>query len=409
MGIKLLDIVNLFKGMNKMNPLGGIHSSDAFRAVLERERSRSERTGQIFSLVIFGFNSGNGTGTEMLARLGNDITRKIRKSDEVGWYDENRIGTILIGTSAEGAWQFIEIIKKRIVEVEPDLICTVYSYPSPCIHSNVHGEDTKDQQTPSEHKMSFNAKANSSTVLPDNGKSVERLDILFARPIPIWKRLVDFFWALLFMILLSPLFLLIALFIKIVSPGPVFYRQERIGYLGRPFTFWKFRTMHANNDGTGHKRYLSHLIEGDAPMAKLDDGRDPRIIPFGKFLRYSCLDELPQLINVLRGDMSLVGPRPCLPYEADMYLRWHTRRFDTVPGMTGLWQVSGKNRLTFKEMIRLDIRYSRKMSPGLDAKILLLTGPAILGMVSEPLSRRTGVEQETAAFAPSRREQSARG
>jgi len=384
------DIVNFFKRKNKMNPFGGIHSSDAFRAILERERSRSERTGQIFSLVLFGVNSGNGTAAATLARLGNDITRKIRKSDEVGWYDGNRIGTILIGTSAEGAWQFIEIIKKRIEEAEPDLICTVYSYPSPGINSNVHGEASKEHQTPSEH-------------------SVERLDILFARPIPIWKRLVDFFGALLLMILLSPLFLLIALFIKIVSPGPVFYRQERIGYLGRPFTFWKFRTMHVNNDGTGHKRYLSHLIEGDAPMAKLDDGRDPRIIPFGKFLRYSCLDEFPQLINVFWGDMSLVGPRPCLPYEADMYLRWHTRRFDTVPGMTGLWQVSGKNRLTFKEMIRLDIRYSRKMSPGLDAKILLLTGPAILGMVSEPLSRRTGVEQETAAFAPSRREQSARG
>src|SRR3989304_602638 len=163
MGLKLLDIVNLIKGMNKMNTLGGIHSSDAFRAVLERERSRSERTGQIFSLVIFGFNSGNGTGTEMLARLGNDITRKIRKSDEVGWYDENRIGTILIGTSAEGASQFIEIIKKRIVEVEPDLICTVYSYPSPCNNSNVHREASKEHQANSEH-------------------TAERLGILFARP-----------------------------------------------------------------------------------------------------------------------------------------------------------------------------------------------------------------------------------
>ena len=384
------DIVNFFKKENKTNPLDGIHSSDAFRSILERERARSERTGQIFSLVLFGVNSGNGTAAATLARLGNDITRKIRKSDEVGWYDGNRIGTILIGTSAEGAWQFIEIIKKRVEEIEPELICTVYSYPSNGVHSDVHGEVSKDQQTTSE-------------------QTVKRLDILFAQPIPIWKRLVDFFGALLFMILLSPLFLLIALFIKFVSPGPVFYRQERIGYLGRPFTFWKFRTMHVNNDATGHKRYLSHLIEGDAPMEKLDDGRDPRIIPFGKFLRHSCLDELPQLINVFRGDMSLVGPRPCLPYEAEKYLQWHTRRFDTVPGMTGLWQVSGKNRLTFKEMIRLDIRYSRKMSPGLDAKILLLTWPAILGMVSEPLARKMGIEQEIAAFAPLRREQSARG
>ena len=169
--------------------MGGIHSSDAFRFILERERSRSERTGQIFSLVLFGPNSGNGTAAATLARLGNDITRKIRKSDEVGWYDGNRIGAILIGTSAEGAWQFIEIIKKRIEEVEPDLICTVYSYPSPSMNSNVYGEASKEHQAPSEHKTSFNAKANSSTVLRDNGKSAERLDILFARPVPIWKRL----------------------------------------------------------------------------------------------------------------------------------------------------------------------------------------------------------------------------
>src|SRR3990170_3277312 len=385
MGIKLLDIVNLFKGINKMNPFNGIHSSDAFRAVLERERARSERTGQIFSLVIFGINSGNGTGTEMLARLGNDINRKIRKSDEVGWYDENRIGTILIGTSAEGAWQFIEIIKKRILEVEPDLICTVYSYPSPCIHSNVHGESSEEHQTPSEH-------------------TAERLDILFARPVPIWKRSVDFFGALLFMVLLSPLFLLIALFIKIVSPGPVFYRHERIGYLGRPFTFWKFRTMHVNNDEKIHLRHINHVIENDTPIGKLDDIGDNRIIPMGKFLRKFCLDELPQLWNVLIGDMSLVGPRPCLEYEAEKFLQWQKRRFNILPGMSGLWQVSGKNRTTFKEMIRLDIRYSRRISPGLDAKILFLTLPAILGMVFNSSAKKMAIEQETPTFVSSRRD-----
>ena len=303
----------------------------------------------------------------------------------MGWYDGNRIGTILIGTSAEGAWQFIEIIKKRIEEAEPDLICTVYSYPSPGINSNVHGEASKEHQSPSEH-------------------SVERLDILFARPIPIWKRLVDFFGALLLMILLSPLFLLIALFIKIVSPGPVFYRQERIGYLGRPFTFWKFRTMHVNNDEKIHLRHINHVIENDTPIGKLDDIGDNRIIPMGKFLRKFCLDELPQLWNVLIGDMSLVGPRPCLEYEAEKFLQWQKRRFNILPGMSGLWQVSGKNRTTFKEMIRLDIRYSRRISPGLDAKILFLTLPAILGMVFNSSAKKMAIEQETPTFVSSRRD-----
>jgi lipopolysaccharide/colanic/teichoic acid biosynthesis glycosyltransferase len=379
-----------------MNSLGVLHSSDSFRLILERERSRSERTGQIFSLVIFGINGRNGTDTVTLESLGNDITKKIRKSDEIGWYDGNHIGTILTGTAVEGACRFVEIVKKRNEEIESKLTCTVYSYPSSGIHSDNPHEFSKERQS-------------TETDLSSSKCSAERLEVLFAQPIPIWKRFIDICGAILFLILLSPVFLLIALLIKIVSPGPVLYRQERIGYLGNRFTFWKFRTMHVNCNTEKHRRHLSHLIETDEPMTKLDDVEDNRVIPFGKFLRTSCLDELPQLINVLKGNMSLVGPRPCLPYEAEEYLQWHTRRFDTVPGMTGLWQVSGKNHTTFKEMIRLDIRYSRKISPWLDAKIVLLTGPAILGMVSEPLIRETGFGKEGAAFHSSRQRESVRG
>ena len=375
-----------------MNPLGGIHSSDAFRTILERERARAERTGQLFSLVVFGIDKENGTNGASLERLGYVLGQKVRICDEVGWYDGNRIGTILPGTSAEGARQFSDIIKERIKDVAPRLTCTIYSYPSSWMESDLYQKDSKEAQA------SF-----------DTAKSIERLEILFARPIPIWKRLVDSFGALLLLIFLSPLFILVAFLIKIVSPGPVFYRQERIGYQGRRFTFWKFRTMHVSNDAAGHERYLAHLIGSDAPMTKLDDGRDHRIIPFGKVLRSSCIDELPQLINVFLGDMSLVGPRPCLPYEAEKYLQWQTRRFDTVPGMSGLWQVSGKNRLTFKEMIRLDIRYSRKRSLWLDTKILLLTGPTILWMVSEPFVQKARIRREREIFTPSRREESVRG
>ena len=123
-------------------------------------------------------------------------------------------------------------------------------------------------------------------------------------------------------------------------------------------------------------------------MEKLDEAGDARIIPGGRMIRRACIDEFPQLLNVLRGEMSLVGPRPCLPYEAEEYLRWHTYRFDVLPGMTGAWQVSGKNKLTFKQMIRLDIRYCNSMSLWLDLKVLLLTGPTILGMIAESVAKR---------------------
>jgi lipopolysaccharide/colanic/teichoic acid biosynthesis glycosyltransferase len=410
-GFQIHDIKSLFKRKKRMNASGVIHSPDSFRMILERERARAERTGHIFSLVIFSFNHGKGTDAVMLEQLGTVLVQKVRMSDELGWYDEGKsIGTLLPGTTANGAAQFIEILREKIgEEVESRLVSTVYTYPYPLDATDGCKEAAEERDTRSKSMASLFATANSSPMTPSPGTTARPLEVLYARPFPLWKRAIDFFGALLFLFLLSPLFLLVALFIKVVSPGPVLYRQQRIGYMRKTFTFWKFRTMHVHSDTEKHRQHLRYLIETDTPMIKLDDGNDNRIIPFGKFLRYSCIDELPQLINVLKGDMSLVGPRPCLPYEAEKYLHWHARRFDTMPGMTGLWQVSGKNRMTFKEMIRLDIRYSRTMSLLLDTKILFLTGPAVLGMVSEPLARITAREKETATFAPSRKEQSVRG
>jgi lipopolysaccharide/colanic/teichoic acid biosynthesis glycosyltransferase len=199
---------------------------------------------------------------------------------------------------------------------------------------------------------------------------------------------LDIAGSLLGLILSSPLFLMLTIYIKVVSPGPVFFKQKRVGYRASPFTFLKFRTMCANNDPSCHQAHLKELINTDQPMEKLDNGRDPRIIPGGRILRKACIDEFPQLVNVLKGEMSLVGPRPCLPYEAEEYLRWHSHRFDVLPGLTGLWQVSGKNKLTFKQMIRLDISYCQKLSLWLDLKILLLTLPAIVSFVSEAIVKR---------------------
>lgn len=223
--------------------------------------------------------------------------------------------------------------------------------------------------------------------------TAEEFNPLFTRELPVWKRAMDIFCTLLGMILLSPLFLGIFLFVKIVSPGPAFFKQERVGYGGKLFTFWKFRTMKVDADTSLHKEYLCELISGslngdddDRPMTKLES--DSQIIPFGRILRSSCLDELPQLINVLKGEMSLVGPRPPIPYEVEQYPRWYNGRFHSLPGMTGLWQVSGKNRLTFTEMIRLDIRYSKNMSFWLDFKIIMLTPWAIMVQIADSLKSR---------------------
>jgi lipopolysaccharide/colanic/teichoic acid biosynthesis glycosyltransferase len=216
------------------------------------------------------------------------------------------------------------------------------------------------------------------------GESIETIEPFFIRKIPYWKRGLDIFGSIIGLILFSPLFLIIALTIKIVSPGSVFFKQKRIGYGGKPFSLIKFRTMEVNTDTKIHQNYCAKLINGDyekqntdKPMIKLDDN-NPNIIPFGKILRKTSMDELPQFINVLRGNMSLVGPRPPIPYEVKEYLRWHKDRFDTIPGMTGLWQVSGKNQLSFKEMVRLDIRYIRNLSLFLDIKILFMTPYAII-------------------------------
>jgi lipopolysaccharide/colanic/teichoic acid biosynthesis glycosyltransferase len=192
---------------------------------------------------------------------------------------------------------------------------------------------------------------------------------------------MDIIGALLGFVILSPLLLLIAAAIKITSSGPVLFKQERIGYLEQPFMLWKFRTMKMHSDISIHKQYLEKLINSNNPMTKLDVSHDPRVTPLGKILRMFCLDELPQLVNVLRGDMSLVGPRPDPFYAIEYYLSWQKKRFCVLPGITGLWQIRGKNNKTFEEMVHLDLIYTRKMSLWFDIKILLLTIPAIIEQI----------------------------
>lgn len=207
------------------------------------------------------------------------------------------------------------------------------------------------------------------------------------KPIPAWKRVLDIAIVLLALPAAVLIGLFLSIYIKLVSPGPIFFRQERIGRGGRPFRLFKFRTMHVDTSVEIHQSHLANLIGSDQPMEKLD-AVDPRIIPCGRLIRSSGLDELPQLINVLRGEMSVVGPRPCTPYEYERYEPWHKERLEALPGLTGLWQVSGKNKTTFNEMVRLDVYYAKHLSLGLDLKIILRTFPTLLDLVSDHLATR---------------------
>jgi lipopolysaccharide/colanic/teichoic acid biosynthesis glycosyltransferase len=218
--------------------------------------------------------------------------------------------------------------------------------------------------------------------------------------LPTWKRIIDIACCLLALPFLGGLALLMTIVTKLVAPGPVLFRQERVGCMGRRFWIYKFRTMYVGADTHGHQNYCKDLIHTNAPMAKLDAKGDSRLIPGSRLLRASGLDELPQIINVLRGDMSIVGPRPCILSEYETYLPWQRQRCMAMPGLTGLWQVSGKNRTTFEEMVRLDIRYGQSKTWWLDIKIILLTVPALLGQIADT-RRAASASAAPAAKAPS--------
>lgn len=408
----------LFKSFVDRRPTGNltdIHPVKQFRSILEHERVRSIRSGQVLSLVVFDAGKPHAkTGENKNGLLVQALAGRIRSTDEIGWLDKQHIGAILPYTSAEGAWKLAsDVCRSMACEVSPP-DCAVYTFPSNWF------SDNDGQSIPNDSQEAFSEKRTVSQSVSASVKNADRIEnagftvqssaldkraqnhisskdgppSIFHSPLPAWKRAMDITGAALGLFVLSPIMILVIVVIKTISPGPVFFKHPRVGYMGKIFTMWKFRTMKAGADTTVHQQYLSELINGAAhndknsarPMTKLD--KDPQISPFGKILRQTYLDELPQLINVLRGEMTLVGPRPPIPYEVKEYLCWHKGRIDVVPGMTGLWQVSGKNRLTFNEMVRLDIRYWREKSFWLDLKILLRTPVVILSQIKDSLCDR---------------------
>jgi lipopolysaccharide/colanic/teichoic acid biosynthesis glycosyltransferase len=379
----------------RANSFSIIQSKESFRASVIRERQRVDRNQHLFSLLIFtvGEQNSNGVIAQQLAHL---LAERIRSTDEAGWFDDKHIGVILPYTCTDGAYKLAEEICK---EFDPEATVpeyAVHTYPSNRSSDSNRGTDQHEivdlprRQTampsqgfslPAKHyqeSSSIPAKSPFTGNVIGACRAVPKsIEPFFFQPPPIWKRILDVIGSLFGLIVLSPILLLVALIIKVNYGGPVIFKQQRVGYSGRIFTMWKFRTMKTCAGSSLHQQYMSSLIH-DAndkssvkAMTKLDN--DLPVTGFGRILRATSFDEIPQLINVLCGDMTLIGPRPPITYEVENYLPWYYERFGAVPGMTGLWQVSGKNKLTFLEMIRLDIRYSRNLSMLSDIMILLKT------------------------------------
>ncbi|MFY9397543.1 MAG: sugar transferase [Desulfomonilia bacterium] len=377
--------------MRVFNRLGGVHSRKDFARLLDHERSRADRGGREFSLVVFvlpHIAKDQRAQRHFIRRLVN----RVRQTELIGWVKTGEtLGVILPDTPSHGAYKLVRDIFSLNGKPFTNRAFTVYTYPGSRLRS-IHGPG----RTQGESGQAGDDDSADTGEGPGEHSGPDPFSIHglpFPIPgIPLWKRAFDIMGATAGLALLSPLFLSIALLIKAVSPGPVFFKQARVGFLGRHFTCWKFRTMEVEADSTVHRDHVRELYRNGQSLKKLDD-EDPRIIPFGRVLRKTGLDEVPQLINILRGEMSLVGPRPDVPYSVEHYQPWYNRRFETYPGMTGLWQVNGKNSTTLDGMMRLDISYVKNRSPLLDVRIVLETIPALIRQATEKSSRRERPEQ----------------
>lgn len=347
-----------------------------FLRMLCLERKRSERSGNSFMLMLIRGKElfENGRAVSTLRRIGHAVDVSTRETDTLGWYEQGSTLAILfteIGAPDLNAKLIVRKVTKALqgslgIEQLDGVQISFRVFPEP---SGREGSDKNDGDA-------------DLVFYPD---AWERNDT--RRGARLFKRSIDIVGSLLLLAVFSPVLLVIALLVRSSSEGPILFRQRRIGQFGLAFTFLKFRSMYTNNDPRIHREYVASLIKGRAELKQTGEGKagvykltnDPRVTPLGRFLRKTSLDELPQLFNVLTGNMSLVGPRPPVPYEYENYDTWHRRRvFEVKPGITGLWQVTGRSRTTFEEMVRLDLNYAKAWSIWLDLKILLRTPMAVV-------------------------------
>lgn len=347
---------------------------ESFHTMLTLERRRAERSRRPFILMLIDATAaiGDKAADRVISRTIAVLLKSTRETDLVGWYEHGSIlGVIFTEISLECENPITDILRSKIANaLQVELTGEVASSLAISVHL-----------FPEAPRQDGGKPAANTKFYPDlsRGQSKKRVSLAA-------KRVMDVAGSASLLIILSPLLAAIAIAIKLTSKGPVIFQQERLGRFGAPFKCLKFRTMSENNDPKVHQQYISRFIAGQSnensgesekPVYKIKN--DSRVTPLGRFLRKTSLDELPQFWNVLRGEMSLVGPRPSIQYEFAIYDVWHRRRvLEVKPGVTGLWQVSGRSRTSFDDMVRLDLRYSQSWSLWLDLRILIATPGAVL-------------------------------
>ena len=344
-----------------------------FRRMLCQERKRSERSRRRFLLMLVRYASGTARiDANVAPRVLRALATVIRDTDTLGWFESDVLGVIFT----------------EIGEVEPDAAAKVIEAKIIAAIDGLLAPDVRKQIEIEFYAFPADRRVDGYRLPIDPELYPDLFDIEEGKKLSLFvKRVIDIAGALCALMLLSPMFLILAVLIKLTSKGPVFFRQERLGQFEVPFVFLKFRSMRVASNAEIHREYVKNFIAGRAePQAPNGNGRrvykitnDPRITWIGKFMRRTSLDELPQFWNVLTGQMSLVGPRPPIHYELDAYDIWHRRRLlEVKPGITGLWQVHGRSRTTFDEMVRLDLRYAKTWSLLVDLKILMQTPRAVV-------------------------------
>ena len=346
-------------------------AEEPFHRMIALERKRTERSGKPFLLMLLdgGDCLPSDRNGRVLGKILSALSLSTRETDVTGWYkDHSIVGVMFTDVSADDRESILGTMMSRVSEtLRNNLSLEKFSQISMSMH--VFPEDWDQDST-----------HGNPILYPDfvNRNQAQK----FGR---IAKRWIDIVGSAAALILLSPVFLLVAALVQLSSEGPVFFKQPRLGQFGKTFTFLKFRSMYANNDRRIHQEFMKRVIKGHhdgqvegGSRAVYKMTNDPRITKVGWILRRTSLDELPQFINVLRGDMSLVGPRPPIAYECQEYDLWHRRRvLEVKPGITGLWQVRGRSRVRFDDMVRLDLQYVRTWSLWLDLQILWQTPRAL--------------------------------
>jgi lipopolysaccharide/colanic/teichoic acid biosynthesis glycosyltransferase len=347
-------------------------SEEQFRRMLCRERKRSERSRKQMLLMLIDQDQDRPEIelSALLIQAADALNSLIRETDLMGWFDANSVlGVIFTEFGESDANLAAKTIERKVSDLLEQTV-TAKRLTAVRVSFYIFPDN-----------WSENGRRVNSVLYPDLLEEQKKKKSSLAI-----KTGMDIAGSLSALMVLSPVFLVLAALVKLTSRGPVFFRQERVGHCGTRFILLKFRSMQVSTDDKIHKDYVRNFIAGKDQAASETRKKkkpfkitnDPRVTWIGKFMRRTSLDELPQFWNVLRGDMSLVGPRPPIPYELDSYDLWHRRRLlEAVPGITGLWQVQGRSKTTFNEMVRLDLQYSRSWSPILDVKILLQTPRAV--------------------------------